>query len=464
MSAPPTPQPQSLLEVLRGAVRTTPRQLWAAGAVIGLAAFVFFLAVELGTNALTKGVQKVGRETAPSIIAAQRIRAHLAGLHGSALKELLADPGPVRSAAAARYDTRRQELTAELLTAAKKVTYSSAEEVPLRELVTALGTYEAAIAQARALRDRDPAACLNRIRDADRILHEQPLRAAADLDRANRSELDHEYAQARWQSVWAILAVVGVGGALIAVLVVTQLYVRRRTRRQINPGLLAATVLAAAFLIASVVAFYSERRRLGVAVKEAFDSVHMLEDARAEANDARAAQRLRLRDPERADAQHKQFRERASRLVELKDGLTTEKLLDAVGRGRVPSGFEGLLAKELDNITFDGEREAAAAALFRFIDYLKADQRVRALEEANKGNEARALCLSTGADGPDAAFERFDAALGAVLEINHREFKSAIVSGEAVLKPFKWLSPVAAIGVALLAFAGLRPRIKEYSP
>jgi hypothetical protein len=452
----PTPRHASPVEVVRAALRTTPGRLWFAGAATWLATLVFFFAVWYGVEEQRAGVKTVGQDSALSIMAAQQISGDLADLHATAVRELLSDPGLDRDAAEKRYAVQRRAVTKGLLAAARNITYKE-EEVPIRELINALGKYETAIGQARVLPIKER---LEPLRKADDILHGELLPNATALDQANRKELDAGYTKQQLGSL-AALATVGFAGiALMVVLILTQLYLRRRTRRALNPALLAATVLTGGFLIATLATFLIARAALREAVKDAFDSIHVLEKALADAADARTAQRLRLLDEARADTYDGRFHKQAALLVELKAGLKPQKLKDEVNSGRVPDGFDGLLATELRNITYPGEHDAAAETLAWFLDYLALDDRVRELERANKPYQA--LVLSRG--DADRKFEEFVAALAETRRINKTAFDAAIARGEAALGPFGWAAPVVAVAVALLAAAGLRPRLKEYSP
>src|SRR5262249_54125741 len=148
---------------------------------------------------------------------------------------------------AADYEKRRVEATEGILDAAGNITYGEAEKGPLRRLLGALGPYEGAVARALVLHARgDREGALAGHREADRLMQQVLLPAADDLDRANRDELDRAYASIRRSSLLELLVVVLAGLALLAALVTTQWFLYRRMRRLVNPGLAAATLLAAA--------------------------------------------------------------------------------------------------------------------------------------------------------------------------------------------------------------------------
>src|SRR5262249_25604493 len=122
----------------------------------------------------------------------------------------------------------------------------------------------------------------------------------------------------------------------------------------------------------------------------------------------------------------------------------------------------------LRNITFPGEREAALDTLDRTLQARAVAARVWQLAKGHKTEDGKvdqaiSLCLSGDTNGLSGAFARFDAALGKTLAINQKELARAAEGGFAALAGFDLSAPLVALGVALLAFLGLRPRLKEYA-
>src|ERR1700694_44362 len=77
------------LQRWRALVLTTPGLLWSAMGVICLFSFVFFLAANNGVTQVRHATQTIGRDSAPSIIAAQNIAATLADMDANAANYLL---------------------------------------------------------------------------------------------------------------------------------------------------------------------------------------------------------------------------------------------------------------------------------------------------------------------------------------------------------------------------------------
>ena len=445
--------------------RSTPGRLRVAAAAVALAALVFCLAVLGAVRAQRHGMQTIGVDAAPSIIAAEQIKSDLADMHSQVANILLKKPG--QSAAAVKdYESRRTKAVEGILKAAGNVTYGDAERVPLQTLMNGLGPYEAAVARARLLHERGDPAFLAEHETADRIMHHTLLKAATALDDANRKALDEEYEQQQRTSWLGLLGVLLSGGLLLGVLVVVQRFLYRRMRRVLNLGLVAATVVAVVFVIYTVAVLRLEADDLKVAKKDAFESIHALWHARAEAYDANGEESRWLLDRAHAAEYEKAFDDKAKLLANVPGGPLrdqVEKALLLASQERLPADFAGYLADELRNITFNDEREAATDTLQKFLGYVAIDARIRKLENGGKHAEAVALCVGNNPGESNWAFDQFDKALEKTLQINDKEFKAAVAHGFAALNGFEVTAPLAALAVALLSFVGLLPRLREYA-
>jgi hypothetical protein len=305
----------------------------------------------------------------------------------------------------------------------------------------------------------------------ERITQKGLLAAADALDEVNRRELDSRYASVQASSWLVLVEVVLLALVLLAMLAALQFFLYRRMHRVLNPVLLGATVLTAGFLIYTLVAFLSVSHSLKVAKQDAFDSIHFLRRAQAEAYDANGEEsRWLLDDNKQRDTDEKAFRDKAGRLVTLPSGMTFAQLVDLVHAGKVPAGFKGYVADELRNITFVGEQAAANDTLAKFGQYLDIDAKIRKLENEGQHAEAVKLCIGYNKGESNWAFQQFDEALGKTLKINDDAFHSAIDQGEATLgireggmAIFTIAAAVVALAVAVLTYVGLRPRFREYA-
>jgi tRNA A-37 threonylcarbamoyl transferase component Bud32 len=430
--------------------------------LLWLLVITFFLALRSGVDQHLMATKTVGRDTVPSIIAAQKIKAALADMHGNAANELLHRPGRGKQSDD-EYERRRLEATEGFLEATANVTFGESEKEPLRRLLNGLGAYEGAIAQAVILHERgDPTGAIAHHRRADEMMRNGLLPAADEFARINTEALDRVYVALRRNSFLALAGIVIAGLALVGVFVTTQRILYRRTRRAMNPGLAAGMLVTAGFLVYGSAVLAIQEGELRRAKEEAFDSLRHLWHVRALANDANGDESRRLLDGPRAAFYEKAFRDKTARIARWPATVSEEELLDAVARGERVAGFEGDLAEELANITYPGEHEAAVLTLKTFLRYLAIGRNLHALEAKGRHEEAVRVCLAEGAGGANGAFDRFDDALAATIDINQTEFDRAIASSIGELDRVQTLAPLAALAVALLAFFGLLPRLGEH--
>ena len=399
--------------------------LWAAVAILIIAALV-------SVYVHRSGMQTVGRNTAPSIVAAQHIKVALAGMDAEAANALLSARGRDDDAMKA-YDAYRQEAAGALIGAAENITYGEAERGPIRELQLGAGTYEAKIQRSRDLYERRDPNYIDAYLEAARLMDTALLPAADRLDKANLDVLEAEYEKQGFHSVLTRGIVVVAAIILLFALVSVQSFLSNRTNRTLNLPLVVATLIALAWAGWMVATLSEEQRHLKVARQDAFVSIHALWRARSTAYRANAQQSRFLLDKSGAKAADTLFREEAASI-----------------------GNE--LAKAANNITFEGEREAVAKARFTFSAYRKIDDEVRRLEIAGRHPEAITLCLGDS----NKAFDAFDRALAAPLAINQTAFDRAVVNGFGALQYFELKASLAAVAIALLVLLGLIQRIAEY--
>ena len=139
----------------------------------------------VGTRQHYDAVKTIGRDAAPSIVSAERIKAALADMDANVANELIAKPGQDQESTQA-YEKRRQELSLSLIAAAENITYGESERKPIQTMSYSLGTYEAEVAQARLLHGRGgDTAVLTTYRQANDLMQGTILPAADTLDKVN---------------------------------------------------------------------------------------------------------------------------------------------------------------------------------------------------------------------------------------------------------------------------------------
>ncbi len=436
----------------------TPRRMRACLVFIWIGAALLLLVGESTLNRARHAMKTIQSDAAPSIIAALEIRALLADLDSSAANYLL-DSAEHSSQASQVFETQRIKAATRLVESAQNITYGDAEKVPVVAIATDIGRYLELYGEAHYRHDnKDLPGAIATYRMATDLMHSKILPAAEALDKANKDMMNDVYdAQSSASGSSEALAIV-TGGALGFALLWTQVFFYHRTRRILNLPLVIATVLVAVFSGYLVSRFGAARADLKLAKEDAFESIHTLWKARAIAYDANGDESRFLLDAERERLYADSFKAKVSQLT------TTPEFPKAYEAevNRLKSGKQvvarGLFADEFNNVTFDGERDAAIAMAKTFAVYYASDVQLRALQQ--KGDRAGAIRLCLGRSNEE--FARFDAATSSVIRLNMDVFQRVLSDGDRGLKNAEWLDPFFAIAIALLGFLGIRARLREY--
>lgn len=409
----------SKVQTIASHVRTTPGLLQAFLVAIWLASIAVFAATISGTDSHRSALVTVGREAAPSIVNAQRIRAGLADMDALVANELVGKPGENMKAVKG-YEEKRKEVLLTLSVASENLSFGDTERKEIRTLVEGLGTYQSIIAQARSFHEHGDAAALASYRRATTLMHKDLLPAADRLDRINSEMIEKTYAaQSRTSTIGVTLIWVS-GAFLVGVLVTVQLFLKRRMRRIINPALLGATALSVVFLGYASISLLHSSAKLKEAKSDIFPHVSEVWQTLATVSDAKGRQSSWLFDRAQSEGYAQAFAENAAKL-------------------KKSSRASGELAA-----------------------YLEVDGKIREME--NSGKHSAAVRLSIGNDPGEAnfAFNKYSQALRTELDAKQAEFDKAVSSGLAELNMLGYLAPVLALLVAALAVLGLMPRINEY--
>jgi hypothetical protein len=447
--------PMIVVQQLAARLRTTPGQLEAAALTLVIGAALFWAVVASMFSSLHNAVRTVGRDTVPSIVAAEKMNVSLANINTSVANAILAKDDDSKPS----WRTIKEESEAvshALITASENVTYGNEEEAPIFAIQSNLPVYFRLLGEARGKMQSDP---LPDARAASDLMQKTIMPAGLALDEANFRHLTATYDEHRANRTVALILLLVAIGALGAFLIVVQLNLARRTRRLVNPPLLAATALLALFGVYLLVVFTTTGEQLRAAKQDSFDSVHALWKARAVAYDANAEESLYLLERGALQARHEEaFFSKAGQLL---SGPPPAQAVAQAAKGQFKD-IQGFIGVELNNITYPGEREAALDVLRTFADYIEIDRKIRDLERAGRHAEAFALCVGTAPGQSDWAFERFDKALVKVLDINERFFAAQIESAFSYLAWVQWALAFVVIAVAALGWLGLQPRIREY--
>jgi hypothetical protein len=425
------------LELLRA--QPTPRQLVVALIAIVVCTLLLLAAAASAAASARGAMQTIGHTAAPAITADEDISFALAGMDAQAANWLLVGRralGSTEADAGAAYYRDRDLATRDLIAAS--FTTGDAARGPIGSVLTGLTTYHGYALQAELLADQgDPRAALDEYRLATDLMHHTLLPAMASVTAINVRSLDGAYAAQQPAAVRDIALVVALGLLLLAVLVAAQRYLRRRTRRMLNLGLLGATVATVLFTLGAANTLAGAASDLHGAKQDAFDSVLALTSARATAYDASSDRSGYLLDGFRAPGYQSSF----------------------LARSR---GIAGHLGAALDNVTFPGERDAVRAALLAYQQYQQDDRHLLGLVAGGRSGEAVAYATSVSHGSSGYDFQQFDAALQRVIGIDQAYLGAFVSESDDRLSAWTYLPPLAAVVIVALAVAGLWPRLREY--
>jgi len=402
---------------------------------------LFLTALIMAANKHSELLNTVGVASAPSVVLAQKIKVEIGTMDAEAANELLAKPGEGQ-AARNNFAKSRDEVAEALVDAAKNITYSG-ERKAIRDLELGLGKYETTVQRARDFHDRgDPQALQIYRKDFDiKYLFDR----ADDLAKVNDQHLEDAFSDDRSSARWARLAAMALGSVLFGLLIFVQWDLIKKTKRLVNPALLAASILTLGLTVSDGIRLSKASEDLRIAKEEAFDSLHYLWQCRAYAYAANADEsKYLLNEDGRAD--EVAFFEKAQAILPLDD----------------PKNENGLLGKELHNITFLGEKEAALQAINTWKQYMAIDSQIRQLQRAKRHDDAVKLCLGDKQGQSDWAFSQFDGALMQTIGINQKAFENALHSGFRLLEEFNIIASIATGIIAICCCIGLFIRIREF--
>ena len=438
-------------------------------AVWGASLLLLFISIS-GVSSQRQTIKTVGKDAAPSILAAQQLRDSFADIDASLANELLLDPVKNKTELTqvfADFEKNQKKIADRLVAAAKNITYPDEEKI-VQNLQLKGSEYFLRLQEARDAHKRgDKVGALTVYRTAADLIDRDILPQAEQLDRVNSQELESTYSNQGTYNGVVSLIIALIGLALIGILVLTQLFIYQRMRRMLNLPLLGASTIAILFLGYTLNSIVSATINLKVAKEDAFDSIHTLRQARALSYMANADESRYLLDPENKDKHDRAFKTKIAKIVTVPQGtslasvVTNLKRLSGEQKFQL-SGFTGLYAEQLKNITFEGELAGTVETLTKLDDYLKIDGEIRQLYQSGKVAEAIALCIGNNPGQSNWAFERYKAANQKIKLINEQAFEAKIDAGSNNLNNFEVIACVSIGSIAILTLFGLRPRLAEY--
>jgi hypothetical protein len=318
------------------------------------------------------------------------------------------------------------------------------------------------------LHPAEQANALTDYRSATDLLRQSLLPSAQQLGQSNNGAFEDTYGNARSAIQVQLVALLVLGGGLLAVLLGTQVHMARRFRRLLSPALVCATACAVLACALGWSVLAAQSHELKVARRDAFDSVVALSQARAISYDANADESRYLLDQERRGTYEQAFQDDSQRLLTLPSATlgTYDARLDAAlaayRHDPADLRFTGFYGDEFRNITFAGERAAAEATVTAYARYERDDRTIRTLVHQERYQDAVQFCLGYGGGASDYHFEQYDAALRKLIGINAAAYSGAVTDGRSVLAGRLSGAASALLAAAALTALAIRPRLAEF--
>ncbi|MGW5716333.1 hypothetical protein ACWEVP_09225 [Amycolatopsis sp. NPDC003865] len=429
---------QAVRAIVRSAA-TTPGRLTVIAVALVLLALVAGTVATLSVQDRDDTISGVIDHREPLAAAAQQVYKSLSDADATAASAFLSigtEPPELRS----RYERDIAEAGAALAKAASDSSDVAAAASPVDVLNQSLPVYTGLVETARANNRLGYPVGASYLREASELMRAKILPGAQDLYRVDTERLIEEQdTSTGFPWLAAILMV-----ALLAALVVAQVYLTRRTNRVLNIGLVVATAAVVVSLLWGSVALIVQGSLVGSGQDDGSHRVDVLVRARIAALQARADETLTLVARGDGAAYEKDFGANAAQLVG-------------------PDGQGGLLGEARGLIT-DGEgAKKVADASKAAQDWLAAHKQVRSQDDSGQYQEAvDTAVLEDRKTGSAPAFRRLDDSLQSAIDVGRQQFLDDTHDGDAALTllapGLAVLAVVAAAGVTM----GIRERLREY--
>ena len=432
----PVPERSGRVAELRELSRTTPGVLITfIAALVAVSVLVgVFTAVSVQTRA--QALDNLKGSSGPLSDAAQTLYRSLSDADATANSAFLAasDPNADQETLRKRYDQdiAQAEHALAIAVAARTPADLADPNGPLAVLSSQLSVYTGLVETARANNLQGFPVGAAYQREASTLMQDKLLAAASMLYKQETATLEADQDQA---SSFPVVELV-LGLAALVLLFFAQRYVRRRTRRRINVGLLVATVAAVVSLAWVVIATVGVMGNVNASRENGSDQTKVLADARLSALEARSAETLTL--------------------VARGSGGDIEKLYTDARKDLAT----GQLPDARDIATDSDVRDQVRTATEQEKAWHATHQKIRDADDDGEYPTAVGLALSD--DGSAGQFDKVDQALGTAIRDTTATFEQEVTQAANALTG-------TVIGVILLALimaagavTGIWQRLKEY--
>jgi hypothetical protein len=420
-AAPPDTTESRARELLAETFAGTPGRLRIFGAAAVAACLLFgVLAFAIGTHLHAE--LRAARAHAAQLVRIQTIRTNLVKADANATNAFLL-PGLEGSDVRAGYT---DGIATAAATIAQAASAEPADANRLEKVNQILTTYTGTVESARANNRQNFPIGAAYMRNASNTLRNDalpPLQQLADEQRADFSSASDSATTASTEL--GVVLVVALGA-----LIVTQVWLYRRTRRIFNRPLVVATALVLAGGVVGLLFIGFSRNQVQDARDGPFADTVALATARSNAFDAKSDESLTL--------------------IARGNGAPFEQ------------DFQQLVREARNALTATGNAAdpATADSLSRLDAYVTTHTQVRKLDDG--GNHDAAVKLATPNGAAYVAFTAFESASGAALTARAQQLSNSLDDASKWLVAVSWFMLLAGIAAALFARRGIAERLREY--
>lgn len=487
-SSPPATTPGSALQIPDSTVarlagplrlRTLPGRMRAAALAAVLAVAALFTVTSSFVGDARDGLQVIGHGAGPQVVATSDLYFALSDMDAQLANVLLIGKernlgiGPAQALNV--YEQRRAQADKAVLQASELAGKDPAGQRTVQAVLDGLGRYERLASQALLLDGQaghaagpPPQQVIDLHRQATDLMKLDLLPKAYNLTLDSgtivRRTYESKHSSLQDGRVW----VVGTGLLVIVTLLGLQIFLSRRFRRLLNPALVLATLGTLGLMVASVGLLSAEASHLQKAKKDGFDSILALSRARAISNSLNADESRYLLDPGRADTYEQVYLDKAQSILYVPAG-NLDKYYTGVDTGLATYNarpddvhFLGFYGEEARHTTVDRQGEAVSAVLTAYQKFQQDDRRLRQLVSTGRQRDAIGVRMGRTAGSSIRDFDDYDRALVSLIGIHRNTFDAAIRDGDGALNGWNWVLPGAAVVIAALILAGVRPRLSEF--
>jgi hypothetical protein len=430
---PDPPRGRGRFTELNELARTTPGVLTLLAAALVLVSVLVGVLTAIGVQARATALDDLATSSGPLSVAAQDIYRSLSDADATATGAFLAggeEPAGQRS----RYenDIAQAESSLALAVAAREPADVTAEGSPLATLSAKLSVYTGLVETARANNHQGLPVGAAYQREASNLMRTQLLPAAEDLYRSTTAQVaDREDEAGAFPIVELLLGLIAIG-----LLVVAQRYLRRRSNRVFNVGLLVATGAALVSLVWVLIASLGARANVDDG-RDVFAGMDSVARARIDTLTARADETLTLVARGSGTSFEEDYAGASKRLARFVQAGDHEGLDDAA-TGQVRSAGEAYDA------------------------WSSVHEDIRSADDGGNYTEAVRLAIGPDRDGAAAQFDAVDSALGKALDATTDRFDDEVAQASGAVTGAVLGVIVLAVLMAAGSVVGIWQRLKEY--